>query len=138
MDNISVVCMIGLYRRCIINLLPVREQASQLTLERLNFGNSEFFMPDGCGSGGPRGRDETRDYEDFGVKIEPTWGERLSKDAFWVLDYLQGIGPSRHLRGLAEVEGINYDAGLDELRKQGLLDESNPDYPEANIPKPKP
>jgi hypothetical protein len=68
---------------------------------------------------------------------ELTWGECLSKDGFWVLDYLHGIGPTKHLRELAGMEGIDYDVGLEELRRQGLLDESNPEYPEVKLPKPK-
>lgn len=64
---------------------------------------------------------------------ELTWGERLSKNGFWVFNYLQGIGPTKNLRELAQTEGINFDAGLEELRSQGLLDESTPEYPEVKL-----
>ena len=73
----------------------------------------------GAGSGVP-GDSEGR---------ELTFGERFSKDGFWVADYLQGSGYSKYLRGLAEMEEIDFDAGLNELRNQGFLDESDPNYP---------
>lgn len=77
--------------------------------------------------------DETS-LNDFVENRNLAFGERFTKDGFWVFDYLQGIGPTDHLRELAGVEGIDYDAGLDELRSKGYLDESNPDYPEIKWP----
>lgn len=65
---------------------------------------------------------------------ELTYGERFTKDGFWVFDYLQGIGYTKNLRELAQMEGIDFDAGLEDLRRQGFLDESDPEFPEVILP----
>jgi hypothetical protein len=111
----------------IVSKLPIRMLSSQPTMER-DVGNGEFFAPDKHGSGGSVAGGETGDYDEFVVERELPWGERLSKDAFWVLDYLQ-IGYTKYIRQNAEMDGIDLDAGLKELRQQDLLDESDPERP---------
>ena len=66
---------------------------------------------------------------------ELTLGEYLSKDAFWVFDYLYTIGYTKHLRELAHMEGIDFEAGLEELRRLNILEESDPAYPKVTWPK---
>lgn len=92
-----------------------------------HFIQEELFAPnDGRGSGFTT--------ELPPVVREPTWGEDLSPNAFWVFDCLQIGGHSKYMPGRAKIENIDLDAGMEELRSQGLLDESNPDYPEIKWP----
>ena len=81
-----------------------------------------YFKPD---TGGGVGEEIGQDSE--GRRLP--YGERFDKDTGWVLRYLSGSGYSKHLRKLAETEEINFDAGLRELREQGLIDEREPDFP---------
>jgi hypothetical protein len=113
----------GLYRRriCrIINLLPIREQPSQHTMERLGFFRpAEFFAPDRHG---------------FGASTEASgenekqfiWQEELSENAQKL--YVQILGDTctpDYLQFLEAEHGIDVQAGLEELDRHSQVDYSD-------------